>query len=118
MQQVIDGDSGTLVWNVDSATSDIIQTQYGGQVKVGFWWIDCNEFTIDEVRVYTDKSSSNPTTTAAVTTTKQNPTTTASQSTGNGPYEIKPGQDVVYKDLPATDRMLGGRYEELGVKAR
>ena len=117
MQQVIDGDSGTLVWNVDSATSDIIQTQYGGQVKVGFWWIDCNEFTIDEVRVYTDKSSSNPTTTAAVTTTKTNPTTTASQSTGNGPYEIKPGQDVVYKDLPAADRMLGWTYEELGVKA-
>ncbi len=117
MQQVIDGDSGTLVWNVDSATSDIIQTQYGGQVKVGFWWIDCNEFTIDEVRVYTDKSSSNPTTTAAVTTTKTNPTTTASQSTGNGPYEIKPGQDVVYKDLPADDRMLGWTYEELGVKA-
>ena len=117
MQQVIDGDSGTLVWNVDSATSDIIQTQYGGQVKVGFWWIDCNEFTIDEVRVYTDKSSSNPTTTAAVTTTKTNPTTTASQSTGNGPYEIKPGQDVVYKELPATDRMLGWTYEELGVKA-
>ena len=117
MQQVIDGDSGTLVWNVDSATSDIIQTQYGGQVKVGFWWIDCNEFTIDEVRVYTDKSSSNPTTTAAVTTTKQNPTTTASQSTGNGPYEIKPGQDVVYKDLPAADKMLGWTYEELGVKA-
>ena len=117
MQQVIDGDSGTLVWNVDSATSDIIQTQYGGQVKVGFWWIDCNEFTIDEVRVYTDKSSSNPTTTAAVTTTKTNPTTTASQSTGNGPYEIKPGQDVVYKDLPAADKMLGWTYEELGVKA-
>ena len=117
MQQVIDGDSGTLVWNVDSATSDIIQTQYGGQVKVGFWWIDCNEFTIDEVRVYTDKSSSNPTTTAAVTTTKTNPTTTASQSTGNGAYEIKPGQDVVYKDLPAADKMLGWTYEELGVKA-
>ena len=116
MQQVIDGDSGTLVWNVDSATSDIIQTQYGGQVKVGFWWIDCNEFTIDEVRVYTDKSSSNPTTTAAVTTTKTNPTTTASQSTGNGVYEIKPGQDVVYKDLPAADKMLGWTYEELGVK--
>ena len=117
MQQVIDGDSGTLVWNVDSATSDIIQTQYGGQVKVGFWWIDCNEFTIDEVRVYTDKSSSNPTTTAAVTTTKTNPTTTASQSTGNGAYEIKPGQDVVYKNLPKDDKMIGWTYEELGVKA-
>ena len=77
MQQVIDGDSGTLVWNVDSATSDIIQTQYGGQVKVGFWWIDCNEFTIDAVRVYTDKSSTNPTTTAAVTTATTKATTTA-----------------------------------------
>ena len=81
MQQVIDGDSGTLVWNVDSATSDIIQTQYGGQVKVGFWWIDCNEFTIDEVRVYTDKSSTNPTTTAAVTTATTKATTKATTTT-------------------------------------
>ena len=81
MQQVIDGDSGTLVWNVDSATSDIIQTQYGGQVKVGFWWIDCNEFTIDAVRVYTDKTSSNPTTTAAVTTATTKATTKATTTT-------------------------------------
>ena len=81
MQQVIDGDSGTLVWNVDSATSDIIQTQYGGQVKVGFWWIDCNEFTIDAVRVYTDKSSTNPTTTAAVTTATTKATTKATTTT-------------------------------------
>ena len=81
MQQVIDGDSGTLVWNVDSATSNIIQTQYGGQVKVGFWWIDCNEFTIDAVRVYTDKSSTNPTTTAAVTTATTKATTKATTTT-------------------------------------
>ncbi|MDD6585963.1 MAG: glycoside hydrolase family 9 protein, partial [Ruminococcus sp.] len=87
MEQTISGDSGTLVWNVDSATSDIIQTQYGGQVKVGFWWIDCNEFTIDAVRVYTDKSSTNPTTTAAVTTatTKATTTTTKAATTTAAP---------------------------------
>ncbi|MCI7494354.1 MAG: glycoside hydrolase family 9 protein, partial [Ruminococcus sp.] len=61
------------------------------------------------------------TTTAAVTTTKaaettKAPTTTAAAQ-GGGYYSIKPNQDVVYKELPANDKMLGWSYEELGVKA-
>ena len=94
MEQNISGKTGSIVWDVDSATSAIIQTQYGGELKFGVWWIDCNKFTIDSITVYTDayngsgqitttvsttKATTNKTTASTTTTTKQ--TTTAT----NGP---------------------------------
>ena len=94
MEQTISGKTGSIVWDVDSATSAIIQTQYGGELKFGVWWIDCNKFTIDSITVYTDayngsgqttttvsttKATANKTTASTTTTTKQ--TTTAT----NGP---------------------------------
>ena len=94
MEQTISGKTGSIVWDVDSATSEIIQTQYGGELKFGVWWIDCNKFTIDSITVYTDaysgsgqitttvsttKATTNKTTASTTTTTKQ--TTTAT----NGP---------------------------------
>ncbi|MDO4156678.1 MAG: glycoside hydrolase family 9 protein, partial [Oscillospiraceae bacterium] len=80
MSQTFSGTKkGTLVWEVDSATSDIIQTQYGGQVKVGFWWIDCDDFTVDAVRVYTDAAS--VVTTASTTTTTAKTTVTTLKTT-------------------------------------
>ncbi|MBQ8823806.1 MAG: glycoside hydrolase family 9 protein [Ruminococcus sp.] len=83
-EQTFSGKTGTLVWDIDAATSNIIQTQYGGQVKVGFWWIDAPTFTIDEVRVYTDKSAPVVTTTsskATTTTTKATTTTVTTKAT-------------------------------------
>ncbi len=71
MEQKISGTSGTITWNVDSATSKIIQYGYGGELKWGIWWIDCGTFTIDSIKVYTDGSSS------ATTTTKTPEVTTA-----------------------------------------
>nr|4V1L_A Chain A, CARBOHYDRATE BINDING MODULE [Ruminococcus flavefaciens FD-1]4V1L_B Chain B, CARBOHYDRATE BINDING MODULE [Ruminococcus flavefaciens FD-1]4V1L_C Chain C, CARBOHYDRATE BINDING MODULE [Ruminococcus flavefaciens FD-1] len=47
--QSISGNSGTITWKVPSDISSIIQTQYGGEIKFGVWWIDCDEFTIDSV---------------------------------------------------------------------
>ena len=94
MEQTISGKTGSIVWDVDSATSAIIQTQYGGELKFGVWWIDCNKFTIDSITVYTDayngsgqitttvsttKATTNKTTASTTTTTKR--TTTAT----NGP---------------------------------
>ena len=94
MEQTISGKTGSIVWDVDSAISAIIQTQYGGELKFGVWWIDCNKFTIDSITVYTDayngsgqitttvsttKATTNKTTASTTTTTKQ--TTTAT----NGP---------------------------------
>ena len=84
MTKSISSNKGTLVWEPDSSTANIIQYGYGGEVKVGFWWIDCGTFTIDEVRVYTDGKGSSTvvtTTKAPVTTTKAPVTTTKTVTT-------------------------------------
>ena len=94
MEQTISGKTGSIVWDVDSATSEIIQTQYGGELKFGVWWIDCNKFTIDSITVYTDAYSGSGQTTTTVSTTKAttnkttaSTTTTTKQTTTatNGP---------------------------------
>lgn len=72
------GNSGTVTWNVDSATADIIQYGYGGQFKFGVWWIDCDDFVIDSITIYTDGTAAATTTT---TTTKQTTTTTTTAIT-------------------------------------
>ena len=58
MEEVFSGNKGTITWNIDSATAKNIQTQYGGELKWGIWWIDCKQFTIDSIKVYTDGSGS------------------------------------------------------------
>ncbi|MDD6081663.1 MAG: DUF5620 domain-containing protein, partial [Oscillospiraceae bacterium] len=95
MSQTVTGNSGTITWNIDSDISSIIQTQYGGQLKFGIWWIDCGEFTIDSIKVYTEGSStptSKPTTTPTVKpTTAPTTTPTASPTT---PSDSKVKGDV------------------------
>ncbi len=77
MEEFISGTSGKITWELDSATSSIIQTQYGGELKVGFWWIDCNKFNIDSIVVYTNGSgNSNPPAASSNTTKPQQVTTT------------------------------------------
>ena len=73
--QSISGNSGTITWKVPSDIASIIQTEYGGEIKFGVWWIDCDDFTIDAVRLKTGGSSSNVTTTRATTTTTRTTTT-------------------------------------------
>ena len=68
MQQSISSNSGTITWNVDTATANIIQYNYGGELKWGIWWIDCGTFKIDSIKVYTTGSSAVTTTTPRVTT--------------------------------------------------
>ena len=81
MEQTISGKTGSIVWDVDSATSAIIQTQYGGELKFGVWWIDCNKFTIDSITVYTDAYNGSGQTTTTVSTTKA--TTTTNKTTAS-----------------------------------
>lgn len=78
MSQTINGNKGTITWNVPADTAKIIQTQYGGELKFGIWWIDCQQFTVDSVKVYTSGGSSSQTTT---TTTKTTTTTTKKAET-------------------------------------
>ncbi|WP_298482291.1 glycoside hydrolase family 9 protein [uncultured Ruminococcus sp.] len=81
MEKTFSTKSGTITWDVDSATSAIIQKEYGGMLKFGIWWIDCTQFTIESITVYTDVAGNTTTTsTAASTTTTTSKTTTATTS--------------------------------------
>ena len=92
MQQVINAKKGTISWDIDSATSEMIQTEYGGQLKVGFWWIDCDTFKIDSITVYTDKNPKGSVTTTAATTTTAK--TTVATTTTTTPSTAKPEYDA------------------------
>ncbi len=117
MTQVINSKSGTITWDVDAATSSIIQVDYDGQLKFGIWWIDCTQFTIDSIKVYTGNSSS-VTTASTRNTQATTKTTTASTASGNnGVYEKNLNQAVDYDKLPSTDRMIGWAWKDLGVKS-
>ena len=117
MTQVINSKSGTITWDVDAATSSIIQVDYDGQLKFGIWWIDCTQFTIDSIKVYTGNGGS-VTTASTRNTQATTKTTTASTASGNsGVYEKNINQAVDYDKLPSTDRMIGWAWKDLGVKS-
>ena len=116
MEQTIDGKTGSIVWNVDSATSEIIQTQYGGELKFGVWWIDCNKFTIDSITVYTDAygGSSTTVTTSKTSATTQKTTATTSKTTAKTTSTTKSSTQKP-SDLPSAsmygDVNLDGRVD-------
>ena len=116
MEEVFTSNKGTITWTPDSATSKIIQTQYGGEVKLGFWWIDCGKFTIDSVTVYTDGTgpvvTDAPSTKAPVT---QAPATQAPVSDTSGGYTLKVNDDYDYSSM--DEKMIGFKYEDFGIKA-
>ncbi len=117
MEEVFTGNKGTITWTPDSATSKIIQTQYGGEVKLGFWWIDCGSFTIDSVKVYTDKNSggSSSVVTAAPTTTRPSTPSTQTPVSSNGGYTLKVNDSYNYNTM--DEKMIGFKYEDFGIKA-
>ena len=118
MQQSISSNSGTITWNVDSATSNTIQYNYGGELKWGIWWIDCGTFNIDEIRVYTGNSTTPSVTTAApVTTTTNAPATTTAAPSSNGTYTINPNETIDYSKLPENDKMIGWEWSKFGIPA-
>ncbi|MBD5158913.1 MAG: DUF5620 domain-containing protein [Ruminococcus sp.] len=77
MEQNISGNKGTITWNVPANIADIAQYQYGGEVKFGTWWVDCKDFTIESIKVYTDGSAQQTTTTTTKPTTTTTTTTKA-----------------------------------------
>ena len=113
MEQTISGKTGSIVWDVDSATSAIIQTQYGGELKFGVWWIDCNKFTIDSITVYTDAyngsgQTTTVSTTKATTTTNKTtaPTTTTTKQTTTATNGPKPSVKAsLYGDVNLDGRV-------------
>ena len=47
--------TGTIAWDVDEKTASIIQMLFDGSFKWGVWWLDCNDFLIEKVVVFTSK---------------------------------------------------------------
>lgn len=47
--------TGTIAWDVDEKTASIIQMLFNGSFKWGVWWLDCNDFLIEKVVVFTSK---------------------------------------------------------------
>ena len=106
MEQTISGKTGSIVWDVDSATSAIIQTQYGGELKFGVWWIDCNKFTIDSITVYTDAYNGSGQTTTTVSTTKA--TTVTNKTTASTTTTTKQTTTATNGPKPSVKASLYG----------
>ena len=106
MEQTISGKTGSIVWDVDSATSAIIQTQYGGELKFGVWWIDCNKFTIDSITVYTDAYNGSGQTTTTVSTTKA--TTATNKTTASTTTTTKQTTTATNGPKPSVKASLYG----------
>ncbi len=106
MEQSITSNSGTITWKVDSDTASIIQYGYGGELKFGVWWIDCGEFTIDSVTLYTSGGST--TTTSKTTTTTTTPKTTTS-SNSNVAGDINCDGVVSATDVSAMMQSMVGK---------
>ena len=117
MEVNISGNTGTVTWEVPAATADIIQYNYGGELKFGTWWIDCGNFTVDSIKVYTNAYSGSSNTTT--TTTKQqsgNTTTTTTAKPSSSGYKISPNKKVVY-DKNSDDKMVGFEWSQFNIPA-
>ncbi len=116
MQETFSGNKGTVTWEVPSDIADIIQYNYGGELKFGTWWIDCQDFNVDSIKVYTNGSGTTP----KVTTTKYTPTpittTTTKTPSKAGEYTYSPNQRVKYNQN-SDDKMIGWEWAEFGIPA-
>ena len=90
--------SGSITQEIHSATQKIIQQDYGGELKWGVWWIDCNDFTIDKVVVFTDAYNGGY-------DDDENSGPSKAKKISDYVYKAKIGDSYLYKEL-GTDKML------------
>ena len=88
--------TGSITWELDSATSKIIQQNYGGELKWGVW---CNDFTIDKIVVFTDAY------TGGYADDDEEEEEKKAEKISAGVYKATVGDTYVYKEL-GTDKML------------
>ncbi len=81
MEEYMGDPSGTITWEIDEARQDIIQLEYGGELKFGVWWIDCGRFVVDSVVVYTTGDGSGTVEPTEPTTQPTQPTEPTTQPT-------------------------------------
>ncbi|MDE6092991.1 MAG: glycoside hydrolase family 9 protein [Ruminococcus sp.] len=120
MEQKISGSTGTITWEVPASTADIIQYNYGGELKFGTWWVDCQDFTVDSINVYTNAYTGSSVTTTTKGNNNNNNTTTTTVPNGNtsssAEYTISPNKKVVY-DKNADDKMVGFEWSQFNIPA-
>ncbi len=113
MSQQVNGNSATITWNVPSATAAIIQTQYGGELKFGTWWINSGEFTVNSVKVYVDApavTTTTTTTTRTTTTTTTTSTTSTTTTTSPTPNPTLIGDANCDNEVNMADAVLIMQY--------
>ena len=99
MNEAFTTKTGSITWEVDADTSKIIQQAYGGELKWGVWWIDCNDFTIDKIVVFTDAYEGGYDDEEGSKKKKE------AEKVKAGVYKAEIGDTYVYKEL-GTDKML------------
>jgi len=99
MNEAFTTKTGSITWEVDPADSKIIQMAYGGELKWGVWWIDCNDFTIDKIAVFTDKYD------GGYEDEDSGKGKGKAEKVSDGVYKATIGDTYVYKEL-GTDKML------------
>ena len=99
MNEAFTKKTASIVWDVDADTSKIIQQAYGGELKWGVWWIDCNDFTIDKIVVFTDAYDGGYEDEEGSSKKK------GAEKVKAGVYKATIGDSYVYKEL-GTDKML------------
>ena len=99
MNEAFTTKTGSITWEVDPADSKIIQMAYGGELKWGVWWIDCNDFTIDKIAVFTDKYE------GGYEDEDSGKGKGKAEKISDGVYKATIGDTYVYKEL-GTDKML------------
>ena len=99
MNEAFTTKTGKITWEIDTATQKIIQQNYGGELKWGVWWIDCNDFTIDKIVVFTDAYEGGYADEEDTDKKKE------AEKIADGVYKAKIGDSYVYKEL-GTDKML------------
>lgn len=98
MNEAFTAKTGSITWEVDTDTQKIIQMAYGGELKWGVWWIDCNDFTIDKIVVFTDAYTGGY-------DDEDSGKKDKAEKISDGVYKAKVGDTYVYKEL-GTDKML------------
>ncbi len=76
----LSGNNATVTWE---PSADIAKTfaYSAGELKFGVWWIDCGQFNIDSIKVYTASGSSNPSAVTTIKATTQAITTVVTTTT-------------------------------------
>jgi hypothetical protein len=98
MNEAFTTKTASITWEVDTDTQKIIQMAYGGELKWGVWWIDCNDFTIDKIVVFTDAYTGGY-------DDEDSGKKDKAEKISDGVYKAKVGDTYVYKEL-GTDKML------------